>query len=73
LKRYKWPGTDQILAELIKAGSEILLSEIHKLINSVWNKEEFPDQWKECTGVSIISGTGAAISTAFLLARCNGR
>jgi hypothetical protein len=20
---------------------------IHKLVNSVWNKEDFPDQWKE--------------------------
>jgi hypothetical protein len=26
---------------------EILLYVIHKLINSVWNKEELPDQWKE--------------------------
>jgi hypothetical protein len=25
----------------------MLLSAIHKLINSVWNKEELPDQWKE--------------------------
>jgi hypothetical protein len=25
----------------------MLLSRIHKLINSVWNKEELPDQWKE--------------------------
>jgi hypothetical protein len=33
----------QIPAELIQAGGEILLSEIHKLINSVSNKEEFPD------------------------------
>jgi hypothetical protein len=24
-----------------------LLYAIHKLINSVWNKEELPDQWKE--------------------------
>jgi hypothetical protein len=24
----------------------MLLSAIHKLINSVWNKEELPDQWK---------------------------
>jgi hypothetical protein len=24
-----------------------LLSAIHKLVNSVWNKEELPDQWKE--------------------------
>jgi hypothetical protein len=32
LKRYKFPGVDQILAELIKAGGETLCSEIHKLI-----------------------------------------
>jgi hypothetical protein len=24
-----------------------MVSLIHKLINSVWNKEELPDQWKE--------------------------
>jgi hypothetical protein len=47
LKKYKSPGSDQIPAELIQAGGEILLSEIHKLMNSVWNKEELPDQWKE--------------------------
>jgi hypothetical protein len=23
------------------------MSQIHKLIYSVWNKEELPDQWKE--------------------------
>jgi hypothetical protein len=23
------------------------MSAIHKLINSTWNKEELPDQWKE--------------------------
>jgi hypothetical protein len=37
LKNYKSPGSDQIPAELIQAGGEILLSAIHKLINSVWN------------------------------------
>jgi hypothetical protein len=41
------PGTDEIPAELIQARGEILLSANHKPINSVWNKEEFPDQWKE--------------------------
>jgi hypothetical protein len=44
LKKYKSPGSDQILAELIQAGGEILISAIHNLINSVWNKEELPDQ-----------------------------
>jgi hypothetical protein len=29
LKSYKFPGTDQILAELTKAGGETLCSEIH--------------------------------------------
>jgi hypothetical protein len=43
LKKYKSPGSDQISAELIQAGGEILLSAIHKLVNSVWNKEELPD------------------------------
>jgi carbamoylphosphate synthase large subunit len=38
-KSYKYPGTDQILAELIKAGGKTLYSEIHKLICSMWNKQ----------------------------------
>jgi hypothetical protein len=47
VKRYKSPCSDQIPSELIQAGGEILRSKIHKLINSIWNKEELPDQWKE--------------------------
>jgi hypothetical protein len=47
LKKYKSPGSDQILAELIQAGGETLQSEIHKLINCILSKEELPDQWKE--------------------------
>jgi hypothetical protein len=46
-KKYKSPGGDEIPVELIQAGGEILLSAIHKLINSAWKKEELPDQWKE--------------------------
>jgi hypothetical protein len=47
LKKYKSPGSDEIPAELIQAGGEMLLSVIHKFINSVWNKKELPDQWME--------------------------
>jgi hypothetical protein len=32
---------------LIQAVGETLRSEIHKLINSIWNKEKLPVQWKE--------------------------
>jgi hypothetical protein len=44
LRKYKSPGSDEIPAKLIQVGGEILLSAIHKLINSVLNKEELPDQ-----------------------------
>jgi hypothetical protein len=53
LKMYKSPGSDQIPAELIQAGGETLLFAIHKLINSIWNKEQFRDQWKESIFVPI--------------------
>jgi hypothetical protein len=43
LKICKLPSSDQILAELNQAGCETLWPEIHKLINSVWNKEELSD------------------------------
>jgi hypothetical protein len=53
LKKYKSPGSDQILAELIQAAGETLLSVIHKPINSIWIKEELPNQWKETIIVPI--------------------
>jgi hypothetical protein len=36
LKWYEFPGTDQIQAELIKAGGEMLRSEKHRLIRSTY-------------------------------------
>jgi hypothetical protein len=50
LRKYKSPGSDQISAELVPAGGKTLWSELHKLINSIWNKEELPNQWR---GLSI--------------------
>jgi hypothetical protein len=47
LKRHKSPGIDQIPAELIKAEGRTNCCEIHKLIISLWNKDELPDDWKE--------------------------
>jgi hypothetical protein len=42
LKQYKSLGTVHLNAEMIQAEGETLCSEIHKLINSIWNKEELP-------------------------------
>jgi hypothetical protein len=47
LKKYNSPGSDQIPAEIIQSGGEILVSVMHKHINSIWNKEELTDQWNE--------------------------
>jgi hypothetical protein len=53
LKRYKFPGVDQIPAELIHAGGGTLRSEFHKLIKFIWKKEELPHQRKESILVPI--------------------
>jgi hypothetical protein len=47
LTRQKSPGTDQIPAELIKKGGRTIHSAIHKLINSIWNKEKLPEEQKK--------------------------
>ena len=53
LKNHESPGIDQNPAELIKAGGRTIHGEIHKLIISIWNKEELPDEWKESIIVPI--------------------
>jgi hypothetical protein len=53
LKSYKSPGIDQISVELIKAGDRAIRCVLHKLIISIWNKEELPEEWKERIMVSI--------------------
>jgi hypothetical protein len=47
MQTIKSPGIDQIPAELIKAGDSKICGEIHKLIISIWDKEELPEEWKE--------------------------
>ena len=53
LKCHKSPGIDQIPAELIKEGGRTIRYQIHKLIVSIWNKEELPESWKELIIVPI--------------------
>jgi hypothetical protein len=53
LKHHKSPDTDQIPAEFIKAGGRKIRVAIHKLIISVWNKEELPEKWKKSIIVRI--------------------
>jgi hypothetical protein len=43
LKSYNSPGSNNILAEMIEVRGEILQSEIHKLNNSMWCKENLAE------------------------------
>jgi len=53
LKNHKSPGVDQIPGELIKAGGRTICCAIHKLIISIWNREELPAEWKDSIIVPI--------------------
>jgi hypothetical protein len=53
VKSHKSPSTEQILAEFIKVKGKTTCSEIHKRINSIWNKEELPTDWKKSVLVPI--------------------
>ena len=46
-KTHKSPVIDQIPAELINTVGRTIHSAIRKLINSIWNKKELPEQWME--------------------------
>jgi hypothetical protein len=53
LKSHISPGIGQIPTELIKAGVMTIHFAIQKLIISIWNKKELPEEWKESIIVPI--------------------
>jgi hypothetical protein len=53
MKGYRSVGIDYILAELIQAGGKTLCFHSLNVINSVCNKEEPPQKWKESIIVPI--------------------
>ena len=53
IKSHKSPGIDQIPVELIKERGRTIRCQIHKLVVSIWNKEELPEEWKKSVVVPI--------------------
>jgi hypothetical protein len=53
LQRHKSSGIDRIPAKFIKTGGRTIHFEIHKFINSIRNKKELPEEWKESIIVPI--------------------
>jgi len=53
LNSHKSPGIDEITTELIQAGGITIRYDIRKLIMSIHNKDELPDEGKESITVHI--------------------
>ena len=53
LKRNKSPGSDGITAEMIQAGGEQLIRQIHLLCNKAWNESTIPEEWSKSILVPI--------------------
>jgi hypothetical protein len=47
LRSHRLPDIVQMPAKLIKEVGREIHYEIHRVIISIWNKEELPEQWKE--------------------------
>lgn len=53
LKNNKAPGKDEISAELLKKGGDVVIDKMWELIQKVWDKEEMPNDWQEAIVVPI--------------------
>jgi hypothetical protein len=60
---HKSLGSDQIPSELVQVG-ETLRSEIHKLVNCIWNKVELTQHWNESLVVPVYKN-GDKTSSSF--------
>lgn len=54
LKNRKAPGADQVTAEMIKTGGDVLLQWLHALILQVWRSAKIPSMWKKAIIVPIL-------------------
>ncbi|WP_353817139.1 hypothetical protein, partial [Acinetobacter baumannii] len=51
LRNGKAPGIDEITAEGIKAGGDVLLERLHGLIIMIWHSDQIPSRWKKAITV----------------------
>ena len=47
LKNGKAAGVDNIPAEALKEGGDVIVESLHQLLNLVWTEEEIPNDWKK--------------------------
>ncbi|CAM4769447.1 unnamed protein product [Rotaria magnacalcarata] len=53
MKSRKSPGSDEVTADIIKAGSEPVLNWLHEIFNGVWENEKMVKEWSSATLVRL--------------------
>ena len=59
LRSGKYPGPDNIPAEILKDGGLPVTMRLHELITDCWAQEEVPQDWKDATIVTIFKKKGS--------------
>ncbi len=53
LKRHKSSGTDGITGEMIQAGGEQIVDELHRIYKQVWKEGRIPEEWAKSIIITI--------------------
>lgn len=53
LKSGKAAGSDGIVSEVLQAGGDVLVQEMHNICNTVWENEEAPEEWLKAVVIPI--------------------
>jgi hypothetical protein len=53
LKNNKAPGKDEISAEVLKKGGDVIIDKLWELVRIIWEKEMMPNDWQEAIVVPI--------------------
>lgn len=63
LRNGKAPGEDGLPAELFKLGGTVLHDEIMKLLKTIWETEQVPQDFKDATIIPLYKGKGSRQNT----------
>ncbi|CAF2129927.1 unnamed protein product [Rotaria magnacalcarata] len=58
MKSRKAPGSDEVTADILKAGGEPVIKWLHEIFNDVWENEKMVKEWSSATLVRLYKNKG---------------